>query len=79
MTRTPAGRARRGRPAPPRLDLVAAFGNRATADEELLRELQVLVDLGLVEAQPSPEGTRYALTDPITAAADCYPDGASRA
>ncbi len=78
ITRTPSGPAPRGCPAPSRLDLVTALGNGATVDDELLRELQVLVDLGLVEARPSPEGTRYALTDPITAADRC-PDEASRA
>jgi hypothetical protein len=78
-TPTTSGPARRRRPRPPRLGPIAAFGARATTvDDELLRELQVLVDLGVVETQPSPEGTRYALADPTAAAAGCDPDGASR-
>ena len=59
---SPEGQARA---APSRDRIVAAIG-----EEELLRDLKVLVDLGLVEARPSPDGTRYAPVEPVTADRD---------
>jgi hypothetical protein len=32
-------------------------------EDALLRDLQMLIDLGLVERQQSPEGPRYALAE----------------